>query len=109
METFWTMQRKLYDSPAERQRAYRQRLKARLAGQEASSSRPKRKPTRPQRLADVQGQLEALANEYQHWLDAMPANQEDGDLADRLHETIALLQEALEVVAQVDPPRGFGR
>ncbi len=109
MEISLTMQRKIYDSPAARQRAYRQRLKARITGLERPPSRSERKHTRPQRLADAQGELEALADEYQHWLDGRPANMEDGDLAGRLRETIDLLQEAIGIVAQVDPPSGFGR
>lgn len=104
------MQRKIHESPAERQRAYRQRLKERHAGQPPPAPRTTvKKVARPQRLAAVLDELDALADGYRNWLAAMPANQGESDLAERLQETIDQFEEAIELVSQIEPPRGFGR
>lgn len=105
------MTRKKYANAAERQRAHRQRVKERLAGLQpvVLSPQPPRKPARPKRLAVVEAELQALIKEYGAWLNAMPANLEESDLAQQLQETIDQLQEALDAVASIEPPRGFGR
>lgn len=105
------MTQKKYANAAERQRAHRQRVKERLAGLQpvVLSSKPSRKLARPKRLAVVEAELQALIKEYGAWLNAMPANLEESDLAQQLQETIDQLQEALDAVASIEPPRGFGR
>lgn len=104
------MQPKIHQSQADRQRAYRQRLKARLAGKQTETPPPKpKKISRPVRLARALVEIQALADGYQDWLDAMPANLTESDLADRLRETVDLFQQAIDALDQVDPPRGFGR
>jgi hypothetical protein len=50
-----------------------------------------------------------LHDEYQAWLDSMPESLAEGDLADKLQETIDQLEEAVSQVSDIDPPRGFGR
>lgn len=104
------MQPKIHQSAADKQRAYRQRLQVRLAGlrPEAPAPKPKR-VSRPERLARVIVEVQDLADGYQAWLDAMPSNLEESDLAARLRETVDLFQQAIDALDQVDPPRGFGR
>jgi len=97
-------------SNAERQRAHRQRVKDRLAGLPAAppAPTPKKvpaKPTRPKRLAALDVELAALLDEYQGWLDAMPANLAESENAARLRETIEHLQAALDEVESIEPPR----
>ena len=104
------MQPKIHQSAADKQRAYRQRIQARLAG--VCTAVPARKPkkvARPERLALAIAEIQALTEGYQDWLDAMPENLTESELADRLRETVDLLEQATEVLEQVDPPRGFGR
>ena len=104
------MQSKIHQSAADKQRAYRQRLQARLAGlcPKAPARRPKR-VSRPERLARVLSEIQDLAEGYQAWLDRMPPNLAESDQAERLQETIDLFQQAVEALDQIDPPRGFGR
>jgi hypothetical protein len=104
------MQPKIHENAADKQRAYRQRLQERLVGlrPEEPAAKPKR-VSRPERLAHVIVEVQDLADGYQSWLDAMPENQAESDLANRLRETIDLFQQAAEALDQVDPPRGFGR
>jgi len=105
------MTQKQYANAAERQRAHRQRVQARLAGLLPVTPPPKppRKLTRPKRLALMEGELQALSQEYEAWLNAMPDNLRESELAVQLQETIDQLQEALDAVTSIDPPRGFGR
>jgi len=105
------MTQKQYANAAERQRAHRQRVKERLAGLQpvVLPPRPPRKLARPKRLAVVEAELQSLLKEYEAWLDAMPDNLSESELAEQLQETIDQLQEALDTVASIDPPRGFGR
>ena len=77
---------------------------AALAPRKATRGQP-RKPTRPQRLAGVAEELRELAGGYEAWLDAVPANLAEGELAGRLRDTIQRLVEALDAVEQVEPPR----
>ncbi len=97
-------------SNAERQRAHRQRVKDRLAGLPPVPSAPAQKKappkqTRPKRLALIEAELTALRDEYQGWLDAMPANLAEGENATRLQETIERLENALDEIEAIDPPR----
>jgi hypothetical protein len=123
------MRQKLHDSPAAKQRAYRQRLveqsnRATLntppstgasvrapegTGIRSRCSTPVRKPSRPVRLTRVIDEIRDLAAGYQDWLDSMPGNQAGTELADRLRETIEQLEEAGDHLELVEPPRGFGR
>jgi hypothetical protein len=105
------MTQKKYANAADRQRAHRQRVKERLAGLQpvVLPPKPPQKLTRPKRLAVVEAELQTLINEYEAWLDAMPDNQSESELAGQLQETIEQLQEAHDVVTSIEPPRGFGR
>lgn len=99
---------KLYETPAQRQQAYRRRIQDKLAGL-IPLSKPSRKKTRPQRVKSFLAELELLADEYQHWLDSLPENLTQSQLACQLEETIESLQELATQLEQIDLPRGFGR
>jgi hypothetical protein len=106
------MSLKKYDSTAERQRAYRQRLKLKLAGLlPAPLPQPTapRKRSRPKRLATALAELQALSGEYQAWLDKLPDNLGDSEIAGQLQEAIDELDAAADVLEALDLPRGFGR
>src|SRR5579862_3916962 len=98
------MSQKKYTNAAERQRAHRQRIKARLAGLQPIVLVPKlpRKLARPKRLAVVEAELQALIKEYEAWLNAMPDNLSESDLVVQLQETIEQLQEAHDAVISIE-------
>ena len=50
--------------------------------------------------------LAAVQEEYQGWLDNLPANLEGSRLADKLQ---AICELDLEELQTIDPPRGYGR
>jgi hypothetical protein len=47
--------------------------------------------------------------EYQAWLDSLPEALEDSVQAERLGATIEQLDAIAELLAEVQPPLGFGR
>lgn len=93
-------------SNAERQRAYR--LRAAGASPPELPSR-RRNPSRPARLSSLCGEAEALKGEYEAWLENLPDSLQDGDQAARLAETIEQLGAVVELLEDIQPPRGFGR
>lgn len=106
------MSLKKFESTAERQRAYRQRLKMKLAGLPSAPLPPPttaRKRSRPQRLATALAELQALSGEYQAWLNKLPENLSDSALAEQLQEAIDELDAAADTLEALDLPRGFGR
>jgi len=106
---------RVYLNAAERTRAYRLRLLA--AAQESSAlapvepQQPKRQRTvsRPKRLATLLVEAQCLQQEYEHWLEVLPESLQDTDLAARLAETIEQLAAVADLIAEIQPPRGFGR
>lgn len=96
-----------YESAAEKQAAYRDRL----ADNQALARRIKRPPrkSRPERLAAVSDELRELAEGYQHWLDSLPENLSSSDMAEDLEQVIGQLEALAGEVDSLDPPRGFGR
>lgn len=99
---------KRYASGAERQRAYRLRLRDAQHNSAPPATR-RRPPSRPARLAAIQFELEQLHGEYEQWLAALPESLEDSDQALRLSETVEQLQAILDQLSDLQPPRGFGR
>ena len=99
-----------YQSAADRQRSYRERLRARLAG-EPPAQRPRqpRRPSRPSRLAAIERDVTSLLQEYEDWLETVPPSLADSDQATKLTETIEQLAAVTELLAEIEPPRGFGR
>lgn len=103
---------RLYATDADRQRAYRQRLAdGRPAGTEPppTPTSHKRLPSRPARLARLVDDVQKLTKEYQNWLDALPDALQDTPVGEKLAGTLELLNTALELLSDIDPPKGFGR
>jgi hypothetical protein len=90
-------------SHAERQRRYRERRKAQQPP--VYYRRPRDRRSRPQRWREAVETLRELQEDYQEWLDHLPANLQSTALADKLDEVCSLDLEPLDL----DLPRGFGR
>jgi hypothetical protein len=93
-------------SNAERQARYR----ARSQDQQPQAAIRRRRATdrrsRAQRWRDAVAELLALQAEYAAWSDALPESLRDSATAEALQEIVDL---DLESLADVRPPRGFGR
>jgi hypothetical protein len=103
------MRPKIHESPAAKQRAYRLRVAKRQPQTSPASPKSAKILSRPRRLLVLLVEIQALADEYRAWLEAMPANLANSELAERLEDTVTLYEEAEEVLSRLDPPRGFGR
>ncbi len=68
--------------------------------------RPGDRRSRPQRWRDAVAELVTLQNEYQEWLDGLPANLAESAVAEVLR---AIIDIDLAELEGVEPPRGFGR
>jgi hypothetical protein len=62
--------------------------------------------SRARRWHDAIAELTALQAQYAAWLDALPANLQDGSIADALQRICDL---DLDDLQAIEPPRGFGR
>lgn len=98
----------MHASAAERQRAYRERLAGQSETVPSPSRRP-RLPSRPARLLTALDLVRALQAEYEAWRERLPESLADSEQAARLVETVDLLEQAADLLAAIDPPRGFGR
>jgi len=90
-------------SNAERQARYRARQ------QVAAATRPRRptdRRSRPQRWRDAVGTLLTLQAVYADWLSALPDSLQGSATADALEAIVDL---DLTPLADVEPPRGYGR
>jgi hypothetical protein len=95
--------KKLYANHAQRQQAYRQRLKVQMTGLTPVVVLPRPlKRTRPKRLEAVIKELEGLSQEYEHWLEALPENLAESEQACQLQATIEQLQEVVSLLDAVD-------
>lgn len=61
-------------------------------------------PSRPKRLQMLEHELRQLATEYQAWRDAMPENLTESALAEKLEETVEVLESIADDLWAVDPP-----
>jgi hypothetical protein len=68
--------------------------------------RPVDRRSRIQRWNDTIAALVTLQEEYRHWLDALPDNQQDSATAEALQ---AIVEFDLSDLQAIEPPRGFGR
>jgi len=68
--------------------------------------RPTDHRSRPQRWRDAVDELLALQAEYAQWLDALPEATHDSPTGQALH---AIIELDLNEIADIEPPRGFGR
>lgn len=102
---------RIHANAAERQRAYRLRTAAQQQGcsPQAIPTPKRRRISRPARLAALEAAVAALQCEYEEWLESLPESLEGSVQADRLTETIDQLSAVAEALAEIQPPRGFGR
>ncbi len=91
---------------AERQARYRARRQAEQASPPIRYRRPADRRTRPQRWHDAVAELLSLQAEYAAWCDALPDSLRDSATAEALQAIVDL---DLDVFADIQPPRGFGR
>jgi len=99
---------RVHETPAERQRAYRQRIADKPAVP-LPPPKSRRPLSRPKRLTAAINEVESLMAEYENWRDSLPESLAGSGQEDELNEAIDLLQEAAETLSQVQPPLGFGR
>ncbi len=92
-------------SNAERQARYRAR-RAEQAGTTIRYRRPTDRRTRPQRWHDAVAELLALQADYAAWADALPDALRDTATAEALQAVVDL---DLSELADIEPPRGYGR
>ena len=93
-------------SNAERQARYRAR---RLTQPVPVATRMRRlidRRSRPQRWRDAVTELLALQAEYSDWLTALPDSLRDSSTANALEAIVDL---DLTTLADIEPPRGYGR
>jgi hypothetical protein len=118
-------QHKQHADSAARQKAYRLRVAAeqqraaattgaiptprQATKQGAGAVKKLRPPSRPARIAALDAATQTLHDEYEAWRDATPENLQGSDTWQSLDETVGLLAQILELIGQLDPPRGFGR
>lgn len=103
---------RIYANDTERQRAWRDRLKAQAVGQvtePAASAKAGRPLSRPTRLAALITAVQQLQAEYEQWLTALPDTLAEGHIAERLTETVEQFEAAAELLMDIDPPKGYGR
>ena len=94
-------------SNAERQARYRARRQVKAAA--TTTTRPRRptdRRSRPQRWRDAVTTLLTLQAEYAAWLTALPDSLQASATADALEAIVDL---DLAPLADVEPPRGYGR
>lgn len=68
-----------------------------------------RKVSRPARLQRAASEIESLLADYEDWLARWPEALSDTTTAEVLAETIDSLQQAVDLLNTVTPPRGWGR
>ena len=90
---------------AERQARHRAR-KAEQAGTTVRYRRPADRRTRPQRWHAAVAELLALQTEYNAWADTLPDGLRDTATAEALQAIVDL---DLSELADITPPRGYGR
>jgi hypothetical protein len=93
-------------SNAERQARYRARLQADQSAPVIRYRRPRDKRSRAQRWSDAVTELLTLQAEYTAWHQALPETFASTATAEALQ---AIVELDLEVLADIVPPRGYGR
>ena len=93
-------------SNAERQARYRARHQAEPRPVVVRYRRPMDRRARPQRWCEAAAELVALQAEYVAWFDALPDSLRDSSTAEALQAIVDL---DLDVLIEIEPPRGFGR
>jgi hypothetical protein len=93
-------------SNAERQARYRARHQTAAAKSPTQTRRPIDRRSRPQRWREAVDMLLALQADYADWLAALPDSLQGGATAEALEAIVDL---DLTSLADVEPPRGYGR
>jgi hypothetical protein len=93
-------------SNAERQARYRARRQAEQLAPLLRYRRPTDRRSRAQRWREAVAELLALQSEYAAWYEALPDSLHDTTTAEALQ---AIVELDLETLADIAPPRGFGR
>ena len=93
-------------SNAERQASYRARHQAEAITAVTRPRHPIDRRSRPQRWRDALSTLLTLQAEYADWLEVLPDSLQDSATADALEAIVDL---DLTFLADVEPPRGYGR
>ena len=78
------MSKRVHSTPAEKQRAYRQRLTATTEPRSPPPRAPVKPLSRPKRLLHFEAGIRASAKEYQVWLSALPDNLAESQTAEQL-------------------------
>lgn len=68
-----------------------------------------RPPSRPVRLQRAIDELEDLLADYEQWQGNLPESLHETATAAALDETVDMLQQAVDLLNVITPPRGFGR
>jgi hypothetical protein len=93
-------------SNAERQARHRARRSTQSSAVATQTRRPTDRRSRPRRWRDAVNQLLALQAEYADWLAALPHGLSDSTVAQALEAIVDL---DLTALAEIEPPRGYGR
>ena len=93
-------------SNAERQARYRARRHAEQPKPLIRYRRPADRRSRAQRWREAVAELLALQSEYAAWYEALPDSLHDTATAEALQAIVDL---DLAPLAEVEPPRGYGR
>ena len=93
-------------SNAERQARYRARHMASPSPVASRPRRPADRRSRPQRWRDAVGELLSLQAAYADWLAALPDSLQGSSTAEALE---AIVELDLTDLADIKPPRGYGR
>ncbi len=91
-------------TPAEKQRRYRERIKASMPP--VRYRKPRDRRSRSQRWCDAVAELCTLQEHYRDCLDRLPDSLRDTAYGERLQIVVEADIEALEAI---EPPRGYGR
>ena len=91
-------------TPAEKQRRYRQRLKA--GHRPVTVRKPRDRRSRPQRWRDAVAELRALSDHWRDCLSTLPDALRETPYGERLQ---AIADADIEALEEIDPPRGYGR
>jgi hypothetical protein len=96
---------RIFSSSADRQKAYRERIKK---GKPIPAVRIS-SLSRPKRLKKLFTEAESLLSDYQSWLENLPENLQNSAQAERLQETIDALEQICDILGDIEAPKGFGR
>lgn len=91
-------------SPAEKQRRYRERLKAGV--HPVRYRKPRDRRSRARRWRDAVAELLELKDHYANCFDSLPEALRDTPYGERL---LAIAEADIEALEALDPPLGYGR